>query len=226
MALGDSISTDDYPGEGKGAASLFYKNPDHLHPDFSGKDLKSVIPGIEFVPLASDGATSSDVLHKQLTHLHRIHRKKVLFTLTAGGNDIMTLLDEADEISLRIRTTIQLLQEKFNGCLILLGTVYDPSDGYGDLFDTGAPLERELRCLKALNESIRNMQGPGVEVVDIHKHFLGHGNHCKDPENPFYNSHDPSLWYVLNIEPNSRGAHEIRKLFWSKFETCVKQEVL
>jgi lysophospholipase L1-like esterase len=216
VALGDSISTDDYPGEARGAASLFYQNLDSLYPEFAGKDLRHLYPGIAFSNLAVDGASSSDVLHRQLTKAPAKEAGRTVVTLTAGGNDILSAGDPAAEIIFRLQTILSELQARYPDCVILLGTVYDPTDGVGDLFESRAKLERELKILDELNSWIRSNEKPGsILILEIYRHFLGHGSHCKDPQNPFYQKNDPSLWYVLNIEPNARGAYEIRRLMWA-----------
>jgi lysophospholipase L1-like esterase len=225
VSLGDSISTDDYPGEGKGAASLFYRNDDQLYPESRGHDLVSLYSQIDFVPLAQDGASSIHVIDEQLPKLKQVrHPGRVLFTLTAGGNDILAERDNAGRIVSRIHDIIRSLTETYPSCLILMGTVYDPTDDGGDLFEPGVRREREMNILAALNANIRTMEDRNIAVVDIHKHFLGHGLRHKDhPE-------DPSLWYFLTIEPNPRGAHEIRNLFWKNLqvrlsETTTTEEV-
>jgi len=90
VALGDSMSVDDYPGEGKGAASLLYRNQDHLYPDFAGRDLVTTCPGIELVILARDGATTVDIVHDQLTMLGHLDSSNLLFrkrpALPGGGS--------------------------------------------------------------------------------------------------------------------------------------------
>jgi lysophospholipase L1-like esterase len=214
VALGDSISTDDYPGEGKGAASLLYRNQDHLYPAFRGKDLLAFNHDVEFLSLARDGASSYDVLHDQLPQLGKGSRGRTLFTLTCGGNDILSHQAEPDEVMFRIGAVLDRLQQLFPNGEIVIGTIYDPTDGEGDLFEHEI-LEKELKMAHAINERIRRLsQPPQIRVAEIHHHFLGHGLHSKDPSNPYFHPEDPSLWYVLAIEPNSQGAHEIRKLFW------------
>ena len=60
VALGDSMSTDEYPTCDllqldavpaellpAGAAALFYRNRDDLWPEFAGTDLATLCPGIE-----------------------------------------------------------------------------------------------------------------------------------------------------------------------------------
>jgi len=88
IALGDSISTDDYPGEDRGAVSLFYRNTNDIYPDFKGKDLISLYPGIELEALAYDGSTSEDVLNNQLSSIQDTGQT-TLVTLTVGGNDLL-----------------------------------------------------------------------------------------------------------------------------------------
>lgn len=214
IALGDSMSIDDYPGEGKGAASLLFKNVDHLYPEFSGKDLFSTHPAITFENLAQDGATTRDVLNEQLPALGKGSREKTILTLTAGGNDILGLQASAEEVLERLNAILDRLQEMFPDNLTIIGTIYDPTDGVGDLFGEEIR-EKEMKIAREINRGIRGFSTRNfVRVAEIHKHFLGHGGHCKDPSNPYFHPEDPSLWYVLTIEPNSRGAHEIRRLFW------------
>jgi GDSL-like Lipase/Acylhydrolase family len=213
FALGDSISTDDYPGEGKGAASLFFKNQDHLYPDFRGKDLHSLNRKMDFQLLARDGATSHDILHNQLQSLQRGSMNPIIFTLTSGGNDILSLQSDSAEIAFRIEAILKFLKHLFPNGVVLLGTIYDPSDGTGELFDQGS-LQHKLDILLKTNQAIRTMTEPGrVYLVDIYQHFLGHGMKAALNQNSEMST-DASVWYVNNIEPNSRGAHEIRNLFW------------
>lgn len=224
VALGDSISTDDYPGEGKGAASLFFKNDDRIYPDFENRNLRSMYPGLKFISMAQDGATTSDVLHHQLSELLKIDPARPLLSITAGGNDILSLEADADEIEFRFNTILQKLLQNFPMGKILLGTIYDPTDGIGDLLEPETFLQREMAILHEVNEHIRTMAGHHIEIVDIYYHFLGHGSHCKDPANQHYHVDDPSLWYIHTIEPNVRGGHEIRKLFWNALESSIKKE--
>jgi lysophospholipase L1-like esterase len=80
VALGDSISIDEYPLRETGipnigAASLLQRDLDP----------------IEFDNLAQDGATTGDVLHDQLPHV-KPSGDPTLVTITAGGNDMLMFL--------------------------------------------------------------------------------------------------------------------------------------
>ncbi|HJZ12334.1 MAG TPA: SGNH/GDSL hydrolase family protein [Acidobacteriota bacterium] len=224
IALGDSISVDDYPGEGKGAASLLYKNPDDLYPEFSGKDLSSRCEGIHFKCLAQDGATSYDVLHSQLKHVPHSDSHRTAITVTAGGNDILALQCDAEEILLRLKAVVHQLLGRFRRSEIVLATIYDPTDGAGDLMEPDVPMEQEMNCLRRLNDSIREMSDPPrIRIADIHQQFLGHGKRSNDSNSRYYHPEDPSHWYMMDIEPNPRGAHEVRRLFWNAFFSTINR---
>src|SRR5213080_3141552 len=80
VALGDSMSIDDYAGgPGRGAASLLHRNRDADFPDWTGRDLAHA--GFAARVLATDGATARDVLVEQLP---LIDAPPDLVTITMG----------------------------------------------------------------------------------------------------------------------------------------------
>lgn len=218
VALGDSVLTDDYPGQGKGAASLLFRNQDRQYPDYCRRDLTTRYPGTKFHLLARDGATTLDIVHDQISALDRLRPGCPVFTVSGGGNDILQGNSEPEDIAFRLQAVMAHLRRQWPRCTILLCTIYDPTDGAGDLIEPGKRMDKEMGALLETNRLIRRMadaSGGGIRLVDVYNHFLGHGQHCKDPGNAYHHPDDPSLWYVLSIEPNTRGAHEIRRLFWS-----------
>lgn len=60
-------------------------NNDALFTEFRGHDLRSMLPGLQFVELASDGATLPDV-ERQIA---RIDNTAIIISLTVGGNDLL-----------------------------------------------------------------------------------------------------------------------------------------
>src|SRR3954465_15392529 len=85
VALGDSISIDDYAGgPGRGGASLLFANRDDDFPDEGGRDLRSADPAAGFALLATDGATTATVLDRQLPRLAALGIRPDLVTLTIG----------------------------------------------------------------------------------------------------------------------------------------------
>jgi lysophospholipase L1-like esterase len=229
VALGDSMSIDDYAGgPGRGAASLLWRNRDHDFPAWTGRDLTTHDPTARLALLASDGATSTTVAGEQLGRLHRLGLTPTLATVTMGGNDLLAAYGDATAARRAIKTVVD------NGRLVLAGlrslmgaeapivvaTVYDPSDGSGDAGRLGLPPWPEaLELLTELNRALRTLaEDHRALVADVHAHFLGHGLAAGDPAQPAARPPDRDLWYCDLIEPNAWGASEIRAAFWATLE--------
>ena len=216
VALGDSISIDAYPQHetgrsGLGAVSLFYRNDDDFWPQFRVRDLRTLFGKIELVDLTADGATTDGVLSYQLPRAAATD-EPCLVTVTAGGNDMLMNLrspnappDLAAAIVKRIERIVSVIAGKFPNSQILLGTVYDPSDGTNVLY--GDRLDREAKWLADVNAGIRKIAASrnDVTLIDIHKHFLGHGLTAPERERWY--------WSGLIFEPGARGASEVRRLW-------------
>ncbi|UCD71783.1 MAG: SGNH/GDSL hydrolase family protein [Syntrophobacterales bacterium] len=228
VGLGDSISIDEYAGgPGWGAISLFYRNRDEIYPEWKGRDLRSLYPGIDLYSLASDGATSGTVLREQLLALPSGDDDPTIVTLTVGGNDFLFSLGlgggidrgAIDRFRLDLKEILKTLRERYPNCTIILATIYDPTDGVGDLGMPEVDVQEGYALFHAFNRAILDIgKSHGVHIADIYSHFLGHGSHHGDPGNPHYCPEDPSRWFVQEIEPNARGAHEVRRKFWEALE--------
>ena len=222
IALGDSISIDDYPlretgAEGLGAATLLYRNHDERWPEFRGRDLRALYPAIAFQNVTADGATTDDVFRRQLPSIDPTDDPAIV-TITAGGNDMLINLRSVrpparlvEGIVERLQRILRIVRTKLPAALIIVGTVYDPSDGTNMLY--GERLDREAEWLSGVNAAIRGLAADNVVVADIHRHFLGHG--LTAPE--------ASRWYWsgLIFEPNARGASEVRRLWLAAIEGHV-----
>jgi lysophospholipase L1-like esterase len=180
LALGDSISIDDYTGvEGGGAASQLARKL-----------------GFDLVDLSRDGNTTEGVL----ADLAAAPAAAEVVTLTAGGNDLLggglprSILRRLGQIAERIEPL---------GRRVVINTVYDPSDGDDAIGRRELGLSRlaalELRRrLNALNQGIENLAGEhGFLLADLELLFHGHGVGSPDP------------WFVEVIEPNLAGATAI-----------------
>jgi lysophospholipase L1-like esterase len=186
LALGDSISIDDYTGVRGGGA-----------PTQLARRL-----GLELVDLTRDGNTTQGVL----SDLARAPGAADVVTLTAGGNDLLVgeapraILHRLDQIAQRIRPL---------GGRVVINTVYDPSDGDNDVGQRELGLSRLAvtqlrRRLNALNRGIRNLAGEyGFVLADLEELFHGHGVASDDP------------WFVQVIEPNLAGATAIADHWYS-----------
>ena len=238
IALGDSVSIDLYPaldaGETDvavalervptagavapiGAASLLHRNDDARWPEFTGRDILSRAPHARFTNLSQDGATIGDVFGDQLPAVEE-SGEETLVTLTIGGNDLLSTLAAepspkifrraVEDIASAYAHLVGELAERLPNALLLLTTVYDPSDRTGRLpgvVETRAPLP--LQHLDTLNRRIREIAEatPTARVAEVYGHFLGHG--ASVPEE------DRWYWRRSLIEPSAMGASEVRRVW-------------
>lgn len=230
VALGDSVSKDHdasvqpirgdrpWPPE-PGAASLLHRNRDERWPEFSGRDLVSHSPTVEFLNLASNRAGAESVLRTQLKALPADPGGPTLISLTAGGNDVLELKALSQKVGREtlnrsvgaLQEVVVALRSHFWKPTIVLSTVYDPSDGAAQLGD-GIVMRREWEWLQILNAEIRQMAlQEECALADIHRHFLGHGLSEPDPGKRWYRSR--SL-----VELNARGSSEVRRVWLNVLE--------
>ena len=228
VALGDSMSTDHYPTcdvrgleappgrlDPLGAAALFHSNDDSRWPEFRGHDLEALHPRTEFLNLAEDGAMIDDVATEELARLgHDSVDPGILLTLTAGGNDLLDALAsgrqlerEARRIERRYGDLVATVREELPEATLVLTTVYDPTDGTGRLPGPQSGMPLPLEYLDHFNDTVRALadQDGRIHVADVHRHFLGHGTTASEGERWY--------WRRNPIEPNARGASEIRRLW-------------
>lgn len=192
IALGDSISIDDYTNTpGGGAAS----------------QLARLVSADQFSNLTRDGITTAGVIEA----LHEIHGTPDLVTITAGGNDFLQgsmITGDAnnrdawdDMIRVPVNNLYRIITHlQQYRCPIILSTIYDPTDGDDDLsWEVGVEVEFRA-AYTAINEGIRALAHEhGIILADLQKLFRGHGIRSAEP------------WYVAHIEPNLAGATAIAK---------------
>ncbi|HEX2072768.1 MAG TPA: GDSL-type esterase/lipase family protein [Geodermatophilus sp.] len=226
VALGDSISIDDYAGgPGRGGASLLFANRDHDFPEWRGRDLRSLDGGATFFQLALDGATTRTLLDLQLPRLAAIPARPTLVTLTIGGNDLLAAYGDtaaARAVIGRVRAAVALALPEIAASLapggrIVVGTVYDPSDGTGDTLRLGLPPWPDgVAVIGELNAALRAVAAEhGAAVAEIAERFLGHGLLAGNPVQGDPRPADRRLWFCNLIEPNAWGADGVRAAFWA-----------
>ena len=238
IALGDSMSIDLYPALDAGqvdvavalervtsagniaplgAASLLFQNSEEAWPDEMGNDLTSRYPGIQLTNVAEDGATIGDVFGEQLGQVEDTD-EPVLITLTIGGNDLLSaygnkpkraLLERIErDIAEAYDFLVDHLRGRFPNGTLIVNTIYDPSDRSGKIpgvYEELGPLPLDI--LDRMNDHIRALAigTPRVLLADVYAHFLGHGVSVAE--------NDQWYWKRSLIEPNARGASEIRRLW-------------
>jgi lysophospholipase L1-like esterase len=225
-ALGDSISIDEYAGgPGLGGASLFARNRDDTFPRWRGRDLATLHPGLRYHLFATDGGTTEAVLEHQLPQLERSGAAPAVVTLTVGGNDLLGVYGDTPKarrviaaVRRRVGQTLRRLRPLMRtpDDPIIVGTVYDPSDGTGDAARVGlSPWPDVVELLAELNTELASVAAEhGAPVADIHRCFLGHGLRRGNPAQTHPRPADRDLWYCNLIEPNAWGADGVRAAFW------------
>lgn len=226
VCLGDSMSIDCYPyyelsasypavSQAVGAASLLYRNDRDIWPEFENRDLLSFNPDMKICNLTEDGATTFDFLDEDYFKLlEGIEVKPSLVTVTLCGNDMLRTLSyseseiasESKNIIARFNTVIDTLTQKLPRAILILNTVYDPTDETGQLEGFGN-IKAQLKWLNFINDGIKSCASRKLALLaDVHKHFLGHGASASLDERWY--------WQPNPIEPGARGASEIRRLWY------------
>jgi lysophospholipase L1-like esterase len=230
VALGDSISIDEYAGgPGRGGASLLARNRDDDFPHWRGHDLISRQPSLRYHLLAVDGGTTQTLLDLQLPRLEASELRPTLVTLTVGGNDLLGAYGDTTRARAVVHTVIVRVGQALTRLArlmrspddpVVLGTVYDPSDGTADAARLGLPPWPEvLDVLNELNDGLRAAAADhGARIAEIHDRFLGHGLAVGDPTRSKPRPRNRALWYCNVIEPNAWGAHAVRASFWQALQ--------
>ena len=195
LALGDSISIDDYTEvRNGGAVSQFAK----------------LIDARLVQDLTRDGNTSAAVIDS----LDRVNIEPQIATVTAGGNDFLQFTFSlagisSEERAVRAMSEVGAIEGRLEkiavalkryDCPVIWNTVYDPSDG-NDALAAEMGIPRELRrAFDAINETHKSIaQRHGFVLCDLEKLFHRHGVQAQD------------TWITMQIEPNYAGATAIAK---------------
>lgn len=205
--------------------------------------LEAVFPHMQATNLSVSTTTSSHHLDIQLPQLSP-HGKDVFgwVVITTGGNDLIhnygrtspqeeAMFGASPEqarpwtahFKKRLNTLLDGLRLRFpGGVRVFLANIYDPTDGQGDIQNAGLPLPPwpgGLDVLDGYNAVIEEAAArrPEVELVDVHKAFMGHGIHHGDE--PYY--------YYSNLEdPNDAGYDRLTELFFDAMQSSVRERPL
>ena len=252
LSLGDSVSTGFGAPEGRGYVAMLARNHDEAYPDMKGRELKRVLPALELRREAVNSSNSID-------HLRTIRELKPypegtfgIVCITTGGIDLIhnygrgtpkegamygadatTARPWIDNFERRLDEMMNVLLGVFpGGCAVFIATIYDPTDGVGDIENAGIvgvlPAWADgLEIHTEFNNRIRAIAArhDHAFVVDLHAVMLGHGIHCRDNDNPFYDANDPTYWYYVNLEdPNERGYDAIRREFLRRIVEAMRAQ--
>lgn len=246
VGIGDSIVTGFGAPAGFGFFDRLTANPSEDEPDMAGKNLRIVLPGLRVLNLACESTSSGYHLRTEVQRLPlQPASVRGIVVLSSGGIDLIHDYGEGpprDEaiygaswkdgkvFAARFRSRLEQMLDEINrrfpgGCDIFIATIFDPTDGIGDIENTDPilrlfkplpPWPDGLRIHAAFNDHIRTAAAArsNVHVVDVYQALLGHGMHCRDRSNPAFHPADPTYWYYYNLEdPNRRGYDAIRRAF-------------
>lgn len=131
-----------------------------------------------------------------------------------------------DDFAVAVNAVLDRVEEDIaTPPLLVVANIYDPADGVGDFADLittffpfdGAELVTEelaLMIISGFNEAVEAVaEDRGAVLIDMHTHFLGHGYHYDEEGIAVVD--DTSIWFQTVVDPNLRGAHEIRRLVWN-----------
>lgn len=131
--------------------------------------------------LATDGGTTATLLDYQLPRLEQLQLRPSVVTLTVGGNDELSCygdtraaLETIATVRQRVGTALDVLRTLTQPLArVVVGTVYDPSDGTGDAATVGLPPWPDVVAVLAeLNSALRAVATEcGAVVADIHGRF-------------------------------------------------------
>lgn len=246
LGMGDSVVTGFGADKGFGFFDRLADIPSGDETDMTGKSLRRVFPKLRKLNLAENSSSSGDHLRDQIRLLPtQSATTHGLVVLSTGGIDLIhdyganPPRDEAlyganwadgQRYALAFRQRLNQLLDAITarfpaGCDIFIATIFDPTDGVGDiehanailhLFKPLPPWPDGLRIHAEFNRHIREAAAArsNVHVVDVHGTLLGHGLHHNDRQHPHYHPEDPTYWYFVNLEdPNRRGYDAIRRAF-------------
>ena len=201
-------------------------------PDWEGIDLATRYPGMDVVDISQGGAWTGTVLNDQIDRFEEQVtlplEGEALVIITAGGNDLYSVLRNPSGVEERVEKTVSnwreiadyfLDDQRFpDGSRVLMANVYEPTDAVGQYSSCfyGLNISSLLPHLHDANTQLRGLaEELGFSTLDLRGTFLGHGFYYDDPTTPYYDEDDPSLWLANDcIHPNPRGHHELREMFW------------
>jgi lysophospholipase L1-like esterase len=254
VGFGDSVTKGYCSSAGHDYVSLLVENDETLHPTWAGRDLSSHFETVELHNGAINGTTSCSYTEEDIRAEIRAELSGLpsepeltLVLITLGGNDLIepygcsgpmecaaycSTVEQATPWSEAYRDRmiafVEAFQTEIGGDVrVFLGTIYDPTDGVGDVEQAPMvdlpPWPEGLEVHGMYNHRIAEVaEATGSVVVDMHAAMLGHGIHHADPGHPYYDAADPTHWYCSNFEdPNDLGYHAIREAFWNSLERSL-----
>jgi predicted NBD/HSP70 family sugar kinase len=146
-------------------------------------------------------------------------------TVTIAGNDQLGAYGDTEaarDVIVRVQSALGRALSEIAGFLapsgrIVVGAVYDPSDGTGEAVRLGLPSGPDgAAVMEELNDGLRGVADRhDATVAEIAQHFRGHELLAGDPAGGQPRPAERGLWFCNLIEPNAWGAGGVREAFWA-----------
>ena len=227
VGIGDSITVGYGARPGHGYFDLLASNPKVEAVAMQDIALGRVLPLLTVKNFAVNGTNSLDHAGHVASIAHADGETVGIVVMTTGGNDVLqsggraaprdgatfgATLEQARPwiaaFEARLDKMFKAIEERFpGGCHIFIATIFDPTDGQGDIESVGLPPWPDGgKILGEFNDAIRAVAGrhTSVHMVDVHGAFLGHGIHHAEK----------APWLQQNpAHPNESGNDAMRRLF-------------
>lgn len=254
FVLGDSISEGlGAESPGRSYAGLLYNNDDAAYPQDSDYDLRHLFgPQLVYTNVAHSGDTSRDVRYEQLPRLRADPRDDkaglgntpvrghVVVVMTIGGNDLQSALRPNPNFTGNLLNTsidnVQAIMDFFqdterfpDGASIFFGNVYDITDGEDQAHAclAGLAFPGFSRALDIWGHAYHELAyARNATFIDLVSLFHGHGFNYANPQNPYFNRKDPTLWVYDRdcVHPNNQGHHMLRRSFYRAIAEAFKKQ--
>jgi lysophospholipase L1-like esterase len=159
---------------------------------------------------------------------------RVIVVMTVGGNDVQQAMRPNTNFTgpvlthsmINLRAILDFFEDKRHfpgGVSMYFGNIYDVTDGE-DQFHAcmpGMAFPGMSDALEVWSSSYAELAAQrNATLVDLLSLFRGHGFNFANPDNPYFNARDTSLWVYDRdcIHPNNRGHHKLRRAFLEHIE--------
>jgi lysophospholipase L1-like esterase len=155
---------------------------------------------------------------------------RVLVVMTVGGNDVQSALRPNPNFTgpvlahsmINLRAIMDFFEDRNHfagGVSMYFGNVYDTTDGEDQMHSCmpGMAFPGLSQALDVWSDSFAQLaQQRQATLVDLLGLFRGHGFNFANPDNPYFNPRDITLWVYERdcIHPNNRGHHKLRRAFF------------
>lgn len=156
---------------------------------------------------------------------------RVLVMMTVGGNDVQLGIRRNPNFTgpvlthsmINLRSILDYFEDRTHfpdGVSLYFGNIYDVTDGEDQCHSCmpGMAFPGMSQALDVWSDAYAQLaQQRHATLVDLLSLFRGHGFNFSNPDNPYFDPRDTTLWVYDRdcIHPNNRGHHKLRRAFYN-----------